>query len=95
LTLLLELEHFVRGGLSPAEAIRAATAVPADAMGLGAELGTIEPGKLADLTVVDGNPLANIADLRRTRRVIKDGVLYELEGLLARPTPVPATGRQP
>jgi Tol biopolymer transport system component/imidazolonepropionase-like amidohydrolase len=95
LSLLLELEHFVRGGLSPAEAIRTATTVPADAMGLGADLGTIEPGKLADLTVVDGNPLANIADLRRTRRVIKDGVLYELEGLLARPAPVAATGRQP
>jgi imidazolonepropionase-like amidohydrolase len=95
LSLLLELEHFVRGGLSPADAIRTATAVAADAMGLGADLGTIEPGKLADLTVVDGNPLENIAELRRTRRVIKDGVLYELDGLLARPAPVPSMGRQP
>jgi imidazolonepropionase-like amidohydrolase len=93
LSLLLELEHFVRGGLSPAEAIRTATAVPADAMGLGADLGTIEPGKLADLIVVDGNPLANIADLQRTRRVIKDGVVYELEALLARPAPAASTGR--
>ena len=42
LTLLMELEHYVRGGLSPAEAIRTATAVPAEAMGLGADLGTIE-----------------------------------------------------
>ena len=93
LSLLLELEHFVRGGLSPAEAIRSATAVPAQAMGLGAELGTIEPGKLADLIVVDGNPLANITDLRRTRRVIKDGVLYELDALLTRPAPVASTVR--
>ena len=57
LSLLLEIEHYVRGGLTPAEAIRTATAVPAEAMGLGADLGTIEAGKLADLTIVDGNPL--------------------------------------
>ena len=67
LSLLLELEHYVRGGLTPAEAISTATAVPAEAMGLGADLGTIEPGKLADSVVVDGNPLANITDIRKTR----------------------------
>jgi len=85
LSLLLELEHYVRGGLSPAEAIRTATAVPAEAMGLGAELGTIEVGKLADLIVVDGNPLTNITDLRRTRRVVKDGVVHEMAALLNGP----------
>jgi imidazolonepropionase-like amidohydrolase len=82
LSLLLEMEHYARGGLSPADVIRTATSVPAQAMGLGASLGTIEPGKLADLVVVDGNPLADIRDLRRTRRVIKDGVVYDLEALL-------------
>ena len=85
LSLLLELEHYVRGGLSPAEAIRTATAVPAEAMGLGADLGTVEAGKLADLVVVDGNPLTNITDLRRTRRVIRDGVVHEVDALLQRP----------
>ncbi len=85
LTLLMELEHFVRGGLSPADAIRTATVVPAEAMGLGADLGTIERGKLADLIVVDGNPLTNITDLRRTRRVVKDGVVYDVEALLRSP----------
>ena len=85
LSLLLELEHYVRGGLSPAEAIRTATAVPAEAMGLGADLGTVEAGKLADLIVVDGNPLTNITDLRRTRRVIRDGVVHEVDALLQRP----------
>jgi imidazolonepropionase-like amidohydrolase len=84
LSLLLELEHYVRGGLSPAEALRTATAVPAQAMGLGAELGTIEAGKLADLVVVDGNPLVNISDIRKTRTVIKDGTVYQVEGLLRR-----------
>lgn len=94
MSLLLELEHYVRGGLSPAEAIRTATAVPAEAMGLGEDLGTIEPGKLADFTIVDGDPLSNIADLRRTRRVIKDGVVYEMGTLLARPV-VPASTARP
>jgi imidazolonepropionase-like amidohydrolase len=94
LSLLLELEHYVRGGLTPADAIRTATAVPAEAMGLAADLGTIEPGRLADLVMVDGNPLASIADLRRTRRVMKDGVLYELDALLARPAPPSSVARQ-
>jgi Tol biopolymer transport system component/imidazolonepropionase-like amidohydrolase len=85
LTLLLELEHYVRGGLSPADAIRTATIVPAEAMGLAADLGTIEPGKLADLVVVDGNPLANISDIRRTRYTIKGGVVYEVDALLRGP----------
>ena len=85
LSLLLEIEHYVRGGLSPAEAIRTATSVPAEAMGLGADLGTIEVGKLADLTIVDGNPLVSIADLRRTRTVIRDGAAFIVDRLLQRP----------
>lgn len=85
LALLMELEHFVRGGLSPADAIRTATVVPAEAMGLGADLGTIERGKLADLIVVDGNPLTTITDLRRTRRVMRDGVVYDVAMLLRGP----------
>jgi len=83
--LLSELEHYVRGGLTPAQAIRTATAVPAEAFGLGADLGTIEAGKLADLVIVDGDPLTNITDLRRTRQVVKDGVTYDVETLLKGP----------
>jgi len=83
--LLSELEHYVRGGLSPAETIRTATAVPAEAMGLGADLGTIQPGRLADLVIVDGDPLTTITDLRRTRRVVRDGVVYEVATLVAGP----------
>jgi Tol biopolymer transport system component/imidazolonepropionase-like amidohydrolase len=86
LALLMEIEHYVRGGLTPADAIRAATIVPAEAMGMAADLGSIEAGKLADLVVVDGDPLTNIADLRRTRKVVKDGVLYEMDALLAGPS---------
>ncbi len=85
--LVSELEHYVRGGLTTAQAIRTATAVPAEAMGLGADLGTIEPGKLADLVIVDGNPLASITDLRRTRVVVIGGVVYRVEALMEGPIP--------
>ena len=54
-------------------------------MGLGADLGTIEAGKLADLVIVDGNPLASITDIRKTRRVVKDGVVYDVNTLLRGP----------
>ena len=84
LSLLMELENYVAGGLSPVEVLRTATRVPAEAMGAGDQLGSIEIGKLADLVIVDGNPLANIRDLRRVKRVMKDGRLYDLDGLLRR-----------
>lgn len=85
MALLMELEHYARGGMPPADVIRSATAVPAEAMGLAEDLGTIAPGRLADLVIVDGDPLAAIADLRKTRTVIKDGVVYEVSALLKGP----------
>jgi imidazolonepropionase-like amidohydrolase len=65
--------------------LRTATTVPAEAIGAGADLGSIEPGKLADLVLIDGNPLENIKDLRRVKRVMKDGQVFELDALLRRP----------
>jgi imidazolonepropionase-like amidohydrolase len=56
-------------------------------MGLGADLGTIEPGKLADLVIVDGNPLVSITDLRRTRAVVLGGTVHTVDALLAGPVP--------
>ena len=85
LSLLMELEHYASGGLTPVEVLRTATTVSAEALGAGADLGSIEPGKLADLVVVDGNPLENIKDLRRVKRVVKDGQVFELDALLRRP----------
>jgi Tol biopolymer transport system component/imidazolonepropionase-like amidohydrolase len=82
LSLLMELENYVSGGLTPVEALRTATMGSADALGAGADLGSIEPGKLADLVVIDGNPLANIRDLKRARKVMKGGQLFEAETLL-------------
>jgi Tol biopolymer transport system component/imidazolonepropionase-like amidohydrolase len=94
LSLLMELENYASGGLTPVEVLRTATTVSAEAMGVGADLGSIEPGKLADLVVVDGNPLADIRDLRRVKRVIKDGHVYDLDVLLKPLSPaVSSNGR--
>ena len=65
--------------------IEEAHRMSADAMGEGADLGSIEPGKLADFALIDGNPLANIKDLRRVTRVVKDGQVFEVDALLRRP----------
>jgi imidazolonepropionase-like amidohydrolase len=81
-SLLMELENYSAGGLTPVEVLRTATSVSAEAIGAAADLGTLEPGKLADLAIIDGNPLANVSDLRRVKRVMKDGRLYDLEALL-------------
>lgn len=72
-----ELELFVKAGISPLEAIRAATIVPARVFNLEKELGTIEKGKLADLILIDGNPLENISEIRKIRFVVKKGRMYE------------------
>jgi imidazolonepropionase-like amidohydrolase len=72
-TLHRELELLVEAGLTPAEALRTATLNPARVLGVDAELGTIEEGKLADLVLLDGNPLEDIANTRRISAVIARG----------------------
>jgi imidazolonepropionase-like amidohydrolase len=68
-----EMEWLIKAGLSPMEVIQAATQHAAFVCGHGDELGTLEPGKLADLVVVDGDPLADIEAMSRVVMVIKDG----------------------
>ncbi len=76
-----ELELYVEGGLTPAEALKTATIIPAQVMGKSAVSGSITTGKQADLFIVSGNPLTNISDLRNVQAVIKDGQLYKPEVL--------------
>ena len=76
-----ELELYVIAGFTPMDALRAATAVPAKAMHMDKELGTIEVGKRADLLVLDANPLENIANIRTVRLVMKGGMLFDSAAL--------------
>ena len=65
----IEIVRMVHHGLSSREALIAATATAGDALGLGGQIGTIEPGKLADLLVVDGDPLGDCELLLRRERI--------------------------
>ena len=76
-----EIELYVEAGLTPMEALQAATIVSARAMKMDAELGTIERGKRADLTVLDANPLDAIRNIRRVRWTISDGRVYDAPAL--------------
>jgi imidazolonepropionase-like amidohydrolase len=72
---LLELGLWVKDGATPRQALLAATRDAAELCGVGTELGTIEPGKLADLIAVDADPLQDITNLRQLRLVFKEGRL--------------------
>jgi imidazolonepropionase-like amidohydrolase len=71
-----EFEYMVDGGMAPMEAIRAATSVAARFLGIEDRLGTLEPGKLADVVAVPGDPLADIRQMRAVHFVMKEGVVY-------------------
>jgi imidazolonepropionase-like amidohydrolase len=73
----LELEELVRAGLTPLEAIAAATLASAEILGAEEELGTIEVGKWADLVILDGDPLADIRNTGRIRAVVKGGDIVD------------------
>jgi imidazolonepropionase-like amidohydrolase len=72
-TAIPEIEWVVKAGLSPAQALLASTRRPAEMCGAADRLGTVETGKLADLMVVEQNPLENISALREVRLVLKEG----------------------
>jgi imidazolonepropionase-like amidohydrolase len=72
-----EIELYQQAGFTPLEALQAATIVPARAMKVESESGSIEVGKRADLDVLDANPLDNIHNIRTVRAVLADGVLYD------------------
>lgn len=72
-----ELTLLARGGLSPMDILRTATLEPARYLGALDSLGTIEPGKLADLVLLDANPLTDIRNTRRIAAVVANGRLYD------------------
>jgi imidazolonepropionase-like amidohydrolase len=78
-----EFELMRDAGLTPKQVLRAATIGAARVMGREAALGTLEAGKVADLLVLDADPLADVANLRRIARVVKGGVALDPKALLA------------
>jgi imidazolonepropionase-like amidohydrolase len=77
-----EMAIMAQAGLAPLEVLRSATVNGARAMGMERDIGTIEAGKLADLVVLDADPLADVANLSHVYRVVKDGVLYDPDALI-------------
>jgi imidazolonepropionase-like amidohydrolase len=83
LALHRELEELVASGLTPHEAVQAATRLAAHAMGRLDERGTIEVGKRADLLLLDADPTRDIAATRRIRAVIQGGAVLDAVGIAA------------
>ena len=81
LELVRELELYVQAGFTNAEALASATSAPAHLVGADQRTGSIKVGKAADLVLVDGNPAANIGDLRHTDIVMMDGKLMDANAL--------------
>ena len=78
----MELEQLVAAGLTPMEAIRAATGGAAQILGAGKELGTIEIGKWADLVFLDADPLSDIRNTRRIWNVMHNGQLIDRSAIV-------------
>lgn len=72
----LEFVLMANDGMTPAESLKAGMSVAADLLGMAAKVGTLEPGKFADVVAVPGNPLENIKVTQSVNFVMKDGVVY-------------------
>jgi hypothetical protein len=77
-SLHLNLRMQVKYGLAPWQALETVTVIPAKAYGLTRDLGTLEPGKLADLIIVSGDPLTNIDDASKVQCIMKNGELISV-----------------
>ena len=95
LSLQRELLFFVDAGFTPAQAISAATRDNAEFLGMGGQLGIIAPGKLADILIVDANPLDDVRNTQRVSMVLKDGKILDTSyrASYSVPTPEPKITR--
>jgi imidazolonepropionase-like amidohydrolase len=75
-----EFAVMVKLGLTPMQAIQAATVNAADLLGWSDRIGSIEPGRFADIIAVSGNPLSDVTELERVRFVMKGGMVVKNEG---------------
>lgn len=83
LSLHVELQLLSDAGLTPAEVLKSASLNAAKSLGVDNWLGSLEVGKLADLVIVDGDPLQTIGDTKNVSAVIKNGHVYEIDALTA------------
>ena len=67
----------VKYGMTPAQAIRAATQTASELLGMQDQVGTIEPGKFADIVALEGDPLADVTLLQKVNFVMKGGQVYK------------------
>ena len=84
-----ELKYFVKGGYTIPEALVAATLNSAEILDMDDKLGTIEPGKLADVVVIDGRPDVDLGNLANTDLVVRDGYIVVKDGRIFVPRHVP------
>jgi imidazolonepropionase-like amidohydrolase len=92
---LIELENFVTAGYTVPEALVTATRTNAELLDMGDKLGTLEPGKLADVIVVRGKPDVDLQDLTRLEWVIRDGEVIVEKGRAVFPSRPPLAPRAP
>jgi len=71
-----EFHYYVEYGMTPMESIRTATTIAAALLGWSDRIGSVEPGKFADIVAVSGDPLSDITELEHVKFVMKDGVVY-------------------
>ena len=87
-----EFGLLVKAGMTPADAIRAGTASAADLIGDSADIGSVQPGRYADIVAVSGDPLKDVTELERVQFVMKGGVVYKAGG---QPVQVPLKSPAP
>jgi Tol biopolymer transport system component/cytosine/adenosine deaminase-related metal-dependent hydrolase len=89
----LNMDSLARNGISPYDVLRAATVGGARVIGMSEHLGTVAPGKLADLAFVQGNPLEDVNAAAQVRQVMLGGVLHTVDELIEGATVKPAVPR--